>query len=90
MFFAFTYINTIYANALTAGNPALFINGQATVAKSHPEDRRYLYRLHPRNEILMCLYEILETSKKQDLTPFKNHLPSISVCDYNQKTLSGE
>jgi len=41
-------------------------------------------------KFLMRLYEIFETSKKQDLTPFKNHLPSISFCDYNQKTLSGE
>jgi len=52
-----------------AGDPALFINGQGSVAKSHPEDRRYLCRFHPCNEILMRLYEIFETGKKQDLTP---------------------
>jgi hypothetical protein len=52
-----------------AGDPALFINGQANMAKSHPEDRRYLCRFHPDNEILMRLYEIFETRKKQDLTP---------------------
>jgi len=39
------------------------------MARSHPEDRRYLCRLHPGAEISMRLYEILETSKKQDLTP---------------------
>jgi len=37
---------------------------------SHPEDRRYLRRFHHCSEILMRLYEIFETSKKQDLTPF--------------------
>lgn len=52
-----------------AGNPALFINEQGSQAKSHPEDRRYLCRFHPRHEILMCLYEIFEAGKKQDLTP---------------------
>jgi len=39
------------------------------MAKSHPEDRRYLCRLLPCNEILMLLYGIFEISKKQDLTP---------------------
>jgi len=39
------------------------------MAKSHPEDRKYLCRLHPCNEISMILYEVFETSKKQDLTP---------------------
>ena len=39
------------------------------MAKSHPEDRRYLYRLLSCHEILMRLYEIFEISKKQDLTP---------------------
>jgi hypothetical protein len=34
-----------------AGDPVLFINGEANVAKSHPEDSRYLCRFHPRNEI---------------------------------------
>jgi len=34
-----------------AGNPVLFINGQASVAKSHPESRGYPCRFHPRNEI---------------------------------------
>jgi len=52
-----------------AGDPGLFINGQESMAKSHPEDRRYMCRLHPCNEILMRLYEIFETGKKQDLTP---------------------
>ena len=52
-----------------AGNPVLFINGQANVAKSHPEDRRYLCRFHLLNEILMRLHEIFEKGKKQDLTP---------------------
>jgi len=39
------------------------------MAKSQPEDRGYLCRFHPCNEILMRLYEIFETGKKQDLTP---------------------
>jgi hypothetical protein len=34
-----------------AGDPVLFINGQANMAKSRPEDGRYLCRFHPRNEI---------------------------------------
>jgi len=39
------------------------------VAESYTEDRKYLYRFHPCNDILKRLYEILEKSKKQDLTP---------------------
>jgi hypothetical protein len=39
------------------------------MAKSHPENRSYLYRFHPNNEILMRLYQIFKTGKKQDLTP---------------------
>ncbi|MBA7646792.1 hypothetical protein ES703_54558 [subsurface metagenome] len=45
--------------------PALFINGQASIAKSHPEDRSYLCRFHPCNEILMRLYEILRQAKSK-------------------------
>jgi len=37
--------------------------------QSHHEDRRYLCRFHPCHEILMRMYEIFETGKKQDLTP---------------------
>jgi len=44
------------------------------VAKSHPEEGRYLCRFHPCNEILVRLYEIFETGKKQDLTPL--------ICSY--------
>jgi len=44
------------------------------MAKFHPEDRKYLCRLHPCNEISMRLYEIFETGKKQDLTPRLPHL----------------
>ena len=40
------------------------------MAKFHPEDRRCLLHFHPCNDILMRLYEIFETGKKQDLTPF--------------------
>jgi len=40
------------------------------MAKSHPEDKRSFCRFHPCNEILMRLYEIFETDKKQELTPF--------------------
>jgi hypothetical protein len=46
------------------------------MAKSHPEDRRCLCHFHPCNDILMRLYEILKTGKKQDLTPFL-HLHSL-------------
>ena len=53
-----------------AYDPALFINGKRSVAESHTEDRKYLCRFHPCNEILKRLYEIFETGKKQDLTPF--------------------
>ena len=52
-----------------AYDPALFINGKRSVAESDTEDRKYLCRFHPCNEILKRLYEIFETSKKQDLTP---------------------
>jgi len=52
-----------------AGDLALFIDGQESVAKSHPEEWRYLCRFHPCNEILVRLYEIFKTGKKQDLTP---------------------
>ena len=41
------------------------------MAKSRPEEWRYLCRFHPCHEILMPLHEILEMGKKQDLTPFK-------------------
>ena len=54
-----------------AYDPALFINGKRSVAESHTEDRKYLCRFHPCNEILKRLYEIFEISKKQDLTPSK-------------------
>ncbi len=46
-----------------------FFFRQWSVTRSHPEDRRYLCRFHPCSEILMRLYEIVETGKKQDLTP---------------------
>ena len=39
------------------------------MAESHTEDMKYLCRFNPCNEILRRLYEIFETSKKQDLTP---------------------
>jgi hypothetical protein len=52
-----------------AYDPALFINGKGSVAESCTEDRKYLCRFHPCNEILKRLYEIFEISKKQDLTP---------------------
>ncbi len=39
------------------------------MVESHTEDRKYLCRFDPSNEILKRLYEIVETSKKQDLTP---------------------
>jgi hypothetical protein len=54
-----------------AYEPAFFINEKRSVAESYTEDRKYLYRFHPCNYILKCLYEIFEKSKKQDLTPKK-------------------
>ncbi len=54
-----------------AYDPALFINGKRSVAESDTEDREYPCRFHPCNEILKRLYDIFETSKKQDLTPLK-------------------
>ena len=53
-----------------AYDPALFINGKRSVAESHTEDRKYLCRFHPCDEILKRLYEIFETGKKQDLPPW--------------------
>ncbi len=56
-----------------AYDPALFINGKRSVAESDTKDRKYLCRFHPCNEIIKRLYEIFETSKKQDLTPLRPH-----------------
>jgi hypothetical protein len=39
------------------------------MAKPQLEDREYLCRFHPYNEILMRLYEIFETGKKQKIRP---------------------
>jgi hypothetical protein len=47
-----------------ACDPALFINGKRSVAESHTEDRKYLCRFHPCNEILKRLYEIFERKAK--------------------------
>jgi len=52
------------------GDPAHFINGQASVPKSHSVDKRCMYHFHSCIEILMRLYEIFKSGKKQDLTPF--------------------
>ncbi len=49
---------------------ALFINGRRGVAESHTEDRKYPCCFDPCNQILKRLYEIFETGKKQDLTPW--------------------
>ena len=59
---------------------ALFINGKRSVAESHTGDRKYLCLFHPCNEILKCMCEFFEISKKQDLTPpclfhIRNWLP---------------
>ncbi len=73
MLFAFTLTNAIYTSALDCGQSRSFNMDrgawQDLILKSHPEDRKYLCRFHPCNEILMRLYEIFETGKKQDLTP---------------------
>jgi hypothetical protein len=52
-----------------AYDPVLFINGKRSAAKSHAEDKKYICRFDPCNEISKLLYEIFEKSKKQDLTP---------------------
>jgi hypothetical protein len=57
-----------------AYDPALFINGKRNVAESHTEDMKYPCRFYPCKEILKRLYEIFETSKKQDLTPPYHHM----------------
>ncbi len=59
-----------------AGDSALFINKQGSAVKSHPIDSRYLCYFHPCNEILICLYESSEISKKQDLTPTEKKGPA--------------
>ena len=53
-----------------AYDPAFFINGKRSMAESYTEDRKYLYRFHPCNDISKRLYEVFEKSKKQDLTPW--------------------
>ncbi len=71
LLFAFTHTNAIYNIASDFWRPPLFINKQGSVAKSHSEDSIYLCCFQPINEILMCLYEIFETGKKQDLIPIR-------------------
>ena len=69
------------------------------MTRSHPEDRRYLCRFHPCNEILMRLYEIFETGKKQDLTSLMcdrrigktgkvGMLKGLEKLDLNYRTLT--
>jgi len=67
LFFAFTHTKAIYISALDYRQHRYFINAHGSVAKSNPEEWRYLCRFHPRHEILMPLHEIFKTSKKQDL-----------------------
>ncbi len=55
------------------------------MAKSHPEDRRYLCRFHPCHEILMRFYEIFETGKKQDLTPLNSEEKMLAVKGKNKQ-----
>ncbi len=64
-----------------AYDPALFINGKRSVAESHTEDRQYLCRFDPCNEISKRLYEVFEKSKKQDLTP-PGYINSVKVLNY--------
>ncbi len=40
------------------------------MAESYTEDRKYLYRFHPCNDILRRLHEVFKKSKKLDLTPW--------------------
>jgi hypothetical protein len=70
LFFAFIHTNAIFTNAYIAYDPAFFISGKRSMAESYTEDRKYLYRFHPCNDIFKRLYEVFEKSKKQDLTPW--------------------
>ncbi len=62
-----------FTNALHyCGQPRSFYkqaDERSNIILYHPEDKRYLSRFHPNNEISMRLYEIFKTGKKQDLTP---------------------
>ncbi len=73
LFFAFAPTNAVYTNALHRelhrGRPRFFYKWEGGVRQPYVEDRRYLCRFYPYCEIFMRLIEILETSKKQDLTP---------------------
>ena len=55
------------------------------MAKSHPEEGKYLCRFHPCNEILVRLYEIFETGKKQDLTPLIAKEKMLAVKGKNKQ-----
>ncbi len=61
-----------------AYDPALFLNGKRSVAESHTEDRQYLCRFDPFNEILKRLYEIFETGKKQKARPDPTMIPRLN------------
>ena len=55
------------------------------MAKSHPEEGKYLCRFHPCNEISVRLYEIFETGKKQDLTPLIAKEKMLAVKGKNKQ-----
>ena len=60
------------------------------MAKSHPEEGRYLCRFYPCNEILVRLDEIFETGKKQDLTPLIGALfGELRKCYYEERKNAG-
>ena len=56
------------------------------MTKSHSENGRYLCRFHPFNEIFVRLYEVFETSKKQDLSPLK----SVSIKKEKMLAVKGK
>ncbi len=70
LLFAFAHANVIYTHALHRGRFRFFYKwarGRGGLILNIEDI--YTALTHPRIEILMRLYEIFETSKKQDLTP---------------------
>jgi hypothetical protein len=69
LFFAFIHTNAIFTNALYCLRSCFFYKWEEERSRIFYEDRKYLYRFNPGNDILKRLYEVFEKSKKQDLIP---------------------
>jgi len=70
LFFAFAHANVIYTHALHRGRSRFFYNwarGRGGLILKIGDI--YAALTHPCSEILMRLYEIFETSKKQKTRP---------------------